>query len=107
MRLVLRSLVATLLAAAGCTASDRTDTSTIAATTKSVSRSLDHFRFIGAHTSWREAIAKLGAPDGDIGSGIHIHVFHLGDNTDVLIGTADDQDILYVRHGQDALFERR
>ena len=44
-----------------------------------------------------DAIVNLfGEPDGDIGSGIHIYVYNLGDGSKVYIGYADK--IMYARH---------
>ena len=44
-----------------------------------------------------DAIVNLfGEPDGDIGSGIHIYVYNLGDGSKVYIGYTDK--IMYARH---------
>lgn len=40
----------------------------------------------------------LGKPDSDIGSGIHIYSFTLNDNTHVIVGTPDKNEVLYIHH---------
>jgi len=74
---------------------------------------VDDFRFIGAHTTMQDVIARVGAPGGDIGSGIHIYLYRLEDGTLVWIGSPDGSEILYVRHvgrlpeQSSTLYERR
>ena len=43
-----------------------------------------------------EIFSKFGEPHDDIGSGIHIYVYELNDNTEIWIGYVDD--IWYVKH---------
>ena len=45
---------------------------------------------------YQAIVAKFGAPDRDIGSGIHIFVWELKDSTELWIGYVDR--ILYARH---------
>ena len=61
-------------------------------------RSVKAFRAIGARTGWAAVEARFGAPDADIGSGIHIYVYRLADGSEVRIGTPDRKQILYVIH---------
>ncbi|GMV79987.1 MAG: hypothetical protein AMXMBFR7_11710 [Planctomycetota bacterium] len=70
-------------------------------------RTVESFRFIGAATTLREVTARLGAPDQDRGSGLFVSVYRLADGSEVLIGSADGAQVLYVRHGRAVLFERR
>ena len=53
-----------------------------------------------------QVTSKLGDPDRDVGSGLHVYSYRLTDGSDVLIGSADGSRILYVRHGSEALFEK-
>jgi hypothetical protein len=41
-------------------------------------------------------VARFGEPTKDIGSGIHIYVYQLGDQTEIWIGYVDR--IIYARH---------
>ena len=76
--------------------------------TSSVSpRSVEAFKEIDGSTSLLEVERRFGPPDSDIGSGLHIYVYRLPDGSDVKIGAADTNIILYVRHGTNALFESR
>jgi hypothetical protein len=103
-----RFLILIPLLLAGCTSSHRDGTSTVATSAvERSSRTVDSFHFIGAATTLQDVTARLGAPDRDVGSGIYIYAYRLSDGSDVLIGSADGSHILYVRHGQDILFERR
>lgn len=61
-------------------------------------RSLEHFRGLKRGSSFADLAAWVGMPDRDIGSGIHVLVYDLQDGTRVLVGTADFQQILYIRH---------
>lgn len=70
------------------------------------SRTIHSFEFIGAGTTLRQVVAKLGAPDRDIGSGIHIYVYELADGTEVWVGSPGEQ-VWYVRHGSKTLYEQR
>ena len=70
-------------------------------------RTVDSFRFIGPATRVRDVTAKLGSPDRDVGSGIFIYTYRLTDGSEVVIGSADGSRLLYVKHGQDVLFEGR
>jgi hypothetical protein len=92
----------------GCAHSHRSEAPapTVAAGAPS-SRTVESFRFIDAATTLHDVTARVGAPDRDIGSGIYIYAYRLADGSDVLVGSADNSHILYVRHGQDVLFERR
>lgn len=40
--------------------------------------------------------STFGEPDDDIGSGLHIYVYHLKDGTKVIVGCTDK--IFYARH---------
>lgn len=51
---------------------------------------------LNADMNYSAIVDKFGNPDGDRGSGIHIYVYKLGDNTEVWIGFVDK--IFYARH---------
>ena len=51
---------------------------------------------IAASMNYSELVEIFGEPDKDIGSGIHIYVYQLKDNTGIWIGYTDT--ILYVKH---------
>lgn len=91
------------LALTGCTHTQRPDVPAAAHS----SRTIDSFRFIGPTTTLAAMTAKIGTSDRDIGSGLYVYAYRLTDGSDILIGSADGSHILYVRHGQDVLFERR
>ena len=46
----------------------------------------------------------LGEPDLDIGSGIHIFVYRLGDGTGITVGTPDKKKVMYIEHANKRLF---
>jgi len=46
--------------------------------------------------SHTKLLTVFGEPDKDIGSGIHIYVYHLDDSTEVWVGITDK--ILYANH---------
>ena len=77
------------------------------ATTSFAPRSIEAFKEIGHSTSLRDVERRFGPPNSDIGSGLFIYVYRLPDGSDVRIGASDPNKILYVRHGTNALFERR
>ena len=76
-------------------------------------RSLDAFRFNWPTTTVQDVIAKLGAPDRDVGSGIYILEDRLQDGSRVWIGSPNNSQTLYVRHGaasvgeSEVVYERR
>jgi hypothetical protein len=49
-----------------------------------------------ADMKYDEMVNLFGAPDGDLGSGIHIYYYDLNDGTRIVIGYADK--IMYARH---------
>lgn len=55
----------------------------------------DFEKHLKAEMTYPEIINLFGEPDEDIGSGIHIYVYNLTDNTRVWIGYTDR--ILYAR----------
>src|SRR5262245_7850771 len=83
--------------------SDHHVTSTNTVTTRNV----ESFRFVGATTTVQQAIARLGPPDRDVGSGLFVYSYRLVDGTEVLIGSQDGTRITYVRHGETVLFQQR
>jgi hypothetical protein len=58
------------------------------------------FEYFNTHLTidmdYNALVKTFGAPDGDIGSGIHIYVYKLCDGTSVMIGYSDK--ILYAKH---------
>ncbi|MCB1229043.1 MAG: hypothetical protein KDN19_02190 [Verrucomicrobiae bacterium] len=103
--MTLRFLILISLMLAGCTHIPRSEAPP-ASVSAPPSRTVESFHFIGAATTLQDVIARLGAPDRDVGSGIYIYAYRLTDGSDVLVGSADGSHILYVRHGQDILFEK-
>jgi hypothetical protein len=55
----------------------------------------------------QQVATKLGMADRDVGSGIYAYAYLLSDGTNVLIGSADGSQILYVRHGTEVLYEKK
>jgi hypothetical protein len=51
---------------------------------------------LNADLKYDDIVNLFGAPDGDIGSGIHIYVYDLTDGSKIYIGYTDK--ILYARH---------
>jgi hypothetical protein len=47
--------------------------------------------------SYQALVNKFGEPDEDIGSGIHIYVYHLTDGSAVYIGH-NGTSLVYARH---------
>ena len=106
--MTLRFLILIPLMLTGCAHSHRSDApaSTVSVGVPS-SQTVESFRFIGAATTVQDLTGRLGTADRDIGSGIYVYAYRLADGSEVLVGSADGSHILYVRHGQDILFERR
>ena len=97
-----------VLILAGCTSSHQSGTAAAPISgSKSSAQTVESFRFIGPATTVQDVTARLGAPDRDVGSGLYVYAYRLADGSDVLIGSGDGSHILYVRHGQDILFEKR
>lgn len=53
------------------------------------------FRAIPRNTSFADVTAWVGEPEADIGSGIHIYVYHLPDGSRALLGFPDEAHLLY------------
>lgn len=49
-----------------------------------------------ADMKYDEMVTTFGAPDGDLGSGIHIYYYDLNDGSRIVIGYTDK--IMYARH---------
>lgn len=49
-----------------------------------------------ADMKYDEMVTMFGAPDGDLGSGIHIYYYELNDGSRIVIGYTDK--IMYARH---------
>ena len=100
---------------AGCTQPSGPPSSALPppSATEPAPRSLDCFAFDWATTTVQDVVAKVGAPDGDVGSGLYILAYRLRDGSHVWIGSADNSTIIYVRHGRgliaegETLYERR
>jgi hypothetical protein len=60
------------------------------------SRKYENFTQIRSEMKYEAIVEKFGEPDQDLGSGIHIYVYILADNTEIWIGYTDA--ILYARH---------
>lgn len=60
-------------------------------------KSIDYFEtHLQKDMSHTKLISTFGQPDKDMGSGIHIYVYKLEDNTEVWVGCTDK--ILYANH---------
>lgn len=58
---------------------------------------IEYFNYnLKADLKYDDLVNLFGAPDGDIGSGIHIYVYDLKDGSKVYIGYTDK--IMYARH---------
>jgi hypothetical protein len=58
--------------------------------------SIEHFRqHLKADMNYNSLIRTFGKPDDDVGSGIHIYIYHLTDGTKVQIGFTNK--ILYAK----------
>jgi hypothetical protein len=55
------------------------------------------FTKLTAATTFKEMLGWAGAPDADIGSGIHIYVYRLDDGSEVWVGTPGGDRIIYAR----------
>ena len=53
-------------------------------------------KFLREDTTYKELVVLFGKPDADIGSGIHLYVYHLKDSTSMWIGYTDR--VLYAYH---------
>jgi len=59
---------------------------------------LDTFRKLKLGTPYATVEQQIGKPKNDIGSGIHIFVYDLSDGSQVLLGFANLDSLLYVKH---------
>jgi hypothetical protein len=64
-------------------------------------RKLETFRSLKKGASMRDVEHWVGFPDADVGSGIHVLEYKLGDGSRVLIGTPDLAKVMYVKHEKD------
>jgi hypothetical protein len=61
-------------------------------------RSLASFRALKKAVPYSDVVAWVGFADKDVGSGIHVLVYNLADGSRVLLGFADFQSLMYVKH---------
>ncbi len=59
-------------------------------------KDLAHFRALAKASTMADVKRGVGEPDGDIGSGIFRYFWKLDDGTRVVVGTPDDQRVLYI-----------
>ena len=59
---------------------------------------LSAFSSLPREITFPKLIQIVGESRDDIGSGIHIYRYRLGDGTTVLVGTPDRKQIIYVTH---------
>jgi hypothetical protein len=67
-------------------------------TTNTSSKTLADFKNVNLGTPYSEIEKKFGKPDQDIGSGIHIFTYTLSDSSQVWLGFADLNSLLYIKH---------
>jgi hypothetical protein len=107
MRARFALFVCSAIAGAGCSGTDPEPSSFASASTDARQpRTIESFQFIGRGTTLQQVMERLGTPDRDAGSGIHIYVYRLTDGTEVWVGSPGSE-VWYVRHGSDSLYERR
>jgi hypothetical protein len=99
----IRALILVPLLMVGCTCAHPRSTASFAASL----RTPDSFRFVGATTTVQDVVTRFGKPDLDVGYGQQGYGYRLSDGSFVIIGFADPSQILYVRHGQEILYERK
>ena len=63
-------------------------------------RSITDFDIFISHPSVQEIIAKVGQPERDIGSGLHVLKYTLCDGSSILIGSPDLKRVMYIKHEQ-------
>jgi hypothetical protein len=63
-------------------------------------RRLESFRELKKGMSYAEVTTWVGHADADIGSGIHIMEYRLGDGSRVLLGFPDFNRLIYVKHAR-------
>jgi len=59
-------------------------------------RTLEPFRQLKLGMTRREVMTKVGLPDKDIGSGIHVDIYSLADGSAVTLGSGGN--LIYARH---------
>jgi hypothetical protein len=67
-------------------------------TTNTNRYSLEYYKTLRLDTLLSVIVEKVGQPDADIGSGIHIFVYKFPDGDQVWLGSADSNKIIYVKH---------
>jgi hypothetical protein len=60
--------------------------------------SLGDFADIKVGTPYADIEKRFGPPEKDIGSGIHIFVYTLPDKSEIMLGFADLNSLLYAKH---------
>ena len=58
---------------------------------------INQFKNLKKGMSYDEMIITVGIPDEDVGSGIHIYLFRLLDNSEVMVGGFVGDGLLYVK----------
>jgi hypothetical protein len=59
-------------------------------------RDVSRFRRLTTMSTMADVKRLAGEPDGDVGSGIYMYSWKLDDDTHVIVGTPDNDKILYV-----------
>jgi hypothetical protein len=89
MRKIILGILLTALLFTACSKDTREEASD--------KETIEYFNYnLKADLKYDDLVNLFGAPDGDIGSGIHIYVYDLKDGSKVYIGYTDK--IMYARH---------
>lgn len=59
--------------------------------------SIDKFKTLRKGMSYDVMISIVGEPDQDIGSGIHVYLYKLSDETEVIVGGFVGAGLIYVK----------
>jgi hypothetical protein len=59
-------------------------------------KDLAHFRMLTKDSTMTDVKRLAGEPDGDMGSGIFVYFWKLDDGTRVIVGTPDNERVLYI-----------
>ncbi len=68
---------------------------------------VESFRFMDSNTTLHDLIGKVGKPNCDVGSGIHVYMYIMADGSTLLVGSDDGSSILYVMHDDLNLYQGR
>jgi hypothetical protein len=82
----------------GFAANKNINESNVTGSEKVLAHTLNDFKKLKLGTSYSDVEKQFGKPDKDVGSGIRIFVYTLSDGSQVWLGFAELNNLMYVKH---------